>query len=153
MFPGSIFINRIFFRVIEPTPVMYAKPSLLLLIVCLLSLASFAGSGDKQKKDIGEFSISVLAGETGKPLKDVNVLVYSSSRLEKTISTNINGCFSFTDLKPGLYKLVFRKEGFAKVVREKVLLKANEDFQLTIQMFGQEDVFDMMPSPLRFTTP
>lgn len=102
---------------------------------------------------MSELSVSVFAGETGKPLKEVNVLVYSSTRLEKTISTNINGNVSLNDLKPGLYKLVFRKEGFAKVVREKVLLKANEDFQLTIQMFGQEDVFDMMPSPLRFTTP
>ncbi|MDE3249540.1 MAG: carboxypeptidase regulatory-like domain-containing protein [Bacteroidota bacterium] len=132
---------------------MYAKPTFLLVIVCLLGLASFAGSGDKQKKDIGELLVTVFAGETGKPLKEVSVLVYSSTRLEKTISTNMNGSFSFTDLKPGLYKLVFRKEGFIKVVRDKVLLKANEDFQLTIQMYGQEDVFDMMPSPLRFTTP
>lgn len=123
------------------------------MIVCLLGLASSASSGDKQKKDIGELLVTVFAGETGKPLKEVSVLVYSSTRLEKTISTNINGSFSFTDLKPGLYKLVFRKEGFIKVVRDKVLLKANEDFQLTIQMYGQEDVFDMMPSPLRFTTP
>lgn len=132
---------------------MSTKPVLLMLAICLVSVCCYAGSGEKQKADMGELSVNVLAGENGKPLKDVNVLVYSSTRLEKTVSTNINGSFNITDLKPGLYKLVFRKEGFGKIVREKVLLKPNEGIQINVQMYGQQADFDIMPSPLRFTSP
>jgi len=55
------------------------------------------------------------------------------------------------DLKPGIYKFVFEKDGFEKVIREKLILKPGEGYQLTVQMSADENIFDLMPSPLRFS--
>ena len=93
----------------------------------------------------------VLEAETGKPMKDVNITAYSSTKKEKVTVSNANGSFSLVDLKPGIYKFVFQKEGFEKVIREKMILKPNEGYQLTIQMTQEESLFDVVPSPLRFS--
>ncbi len=61
----------------------------------------------------------VVEAETGKPLKDVNVTAYNNSKKEKSVTSNASGNFSLMDLKPGIYKFVFQKEGFEKVIREK----------------------------------
>ena len=130
---------------------MKNKCILVLLLLLLGSLFSFANNGDKGKKEDPDMNGVVIAAETGKPLKDVSVTAYFNSKKEKVVTSNVNGNFSITDLKPGVYKFVFQKEGFEKVTREKVVLKTNEDYQLTIQMFDEENVFDLMPSPLRFS--
>ena len=93
----------------------------------------------------------VLEAETGKPMKDVNITAYSTTKKEKVTISSANGSFALTDLKPGVYKFVFQKEGFEKVVREKMVLKQNEGYQITIQMTQEESLFDLVPSPLQFS--
>ena len=126
---------------------------LLLLVIFLLVKASVYANnnGKKDKKEDPDISGSITFVETGKPLKDVNVTAYSVSKKEKVALSDVNGNFSLIDLKPGIYKFVFQKDGFQKVIREKIVLKTNEDFQLNIQMEEEEALFDLMPSPLRFT--
>ncbi len=126
---------------------------LLLLVIFLLGTASVYANnnGKKDKKEDPDISGSITFVETGKPLKDVNVTAYNASKKEKVALSDINGNFSLIDLKPGIYKFVFQKDGFQKVIREKIVLKTNEDFQLNIQMEEEESIFDLMPSPLRFT--
>ena len=123
---------------------------IVLLLMCL-SVFSFANSGGKEKKDDPDLNGVIVAAETGKPIKDVSITAYSNSKKEKTVNSNASGNFSLTDLKPGIYKFVFQKEGFEKVTRENIVLKTKEDYQLTIQMFEEENIFDLLPSPLRFS--
>ena len=130
---------------------MQNKFPLILLLLLLCSVFSFASNGEKGKKEDPDMNGLVVAAETGKPLKDVSVTAYFNAKKEKVVTSNVNGNFSLTDLKPGVYRFVFQKEGFEKVTREKVVLKQNEDCQLTIQMFYEESVFDLVPSPLRFS--
>ncbi len=125
---------------------------LTLLLICLLGgLVGFANTGSKEKKEDPDMIGSITFTETGKPLKDVNVTAYSATRKEKVTFSDVNGNFSLIDLKPGVYKFVFQKDGYHKVVKEKIVLKTNEDYQLNIQMAEEEAIFDLMPSPLRFT--
>jgi len=125
-------------------------PLVLLLLLC--SLFSFANNGEKGKKDDPDLMGVIVAAETGKPIRDVNITAYSNSKKEKSVTSNAAGNFSLTDLKPGTYKFVFEKDGFEKVVREKIVLKTKEDYQLTIQMFEEESIFDLIPSPLHFSS-
>jgi len=92
----------------------------------------------------------VFQSDNKKPLKDVNVTAYFVSKKEKTVLTADDGTYAFDELKPGLYKFVFEKAGFKKVVREKVVIRTDEAFQLNIEMI-ENNGFDLVPSPLHFT--
>ena len=124
-------------------------PFILLLLMC--SFFSFANNGGKDKKEDPDMNGFIVEAETGKPMKDVNITAYSTTKKEKVTTSNANGSFSLIDLKPGIYKFVFQKEGFEKVIREKMILKPNEGYQLTIQMSAEENIYDLMPSPLHFS--
>ena len=130
---------------------MNARCIPIISLLLLGSFFSFANNGGKEKKEDPDLMGIILQAETGKPLKDVNITAYNNTRKEKVVTSNANGSFSLTDLKPGVYKFVFEKEGFEKVTREKIVLKLNEGYQLNIQMSEEEHIFDMMPSPLRFS--
>lgn len=120
------------------------------MLLLLSSLFSFAGTGGKDKKEDPDINGVIMQAETGKPLKDVYITAYSNAKKEKVATSDANGNFMLVDLKPGIYKFVFQKDGFGKVVREKVVLKLNEGYQLNIQMAAEENIFDLLPSPLLF---
>jgi protocatechuate 3,4-dioxygenase beta subunit len=61
--------------------------------------------------------------------------------------TDGNGKYYFTDLKPGTYKLVFEKDGFKKVTKEKVTIRPEEGCQLNVEM-SENDVFHILPGLL-----
>ncbi len=105
------------------------------------------GTGTGKKNDIIG---NILHAETRKPLKDVSITAYISSKKEKVIITDINGTYAFDDLRAGTYKFVFEKEGFKKVIKDKVIIKTDEAFQLDIEMIENEE-FDLMPSPFHFS--
>jgi len=92
---------------------------------------------------------SVVDAGTKKPLKEVTVTAYLVSKKEKFVLTDEFGKFGFDELKTGTYKLVFEKEGYRKITKEKVAIKADESFQMRIEMLEDID-FDMMPSPYHF---
>lgn len=133
------------------TKPIHMKPKTLLLIPTFVlgSLIAKAKCGDpgigKREDVIG----SVFNAEGKKPLKDVAVTAYLSSKKEKVVITDGSGTYSFDDLKPGIYKFVFEKDGYKKVVKEKVSVKVDEGFQMDIEML-QDSATDVMPSPSHF---
>src|SRR5215204_5889553 len=75
------------------------------------------------------------------------VIAYSSSKKEKTVQTDGNGNYSFSDLKPGTYKLVFEKDGYKKVTKDKVVIRSDEGCQLNVEM-DENDNFQILPGLL-----
>ncbi len=124
------------------------KPKFLLLISFFV-LGSFVAKAntDPGKKD--DIMGSVTGAEGKKPLKDVCITAYLCSKKEKVVITDGTGAYSFDDLKPGVYKFVFEKDGYKKVVKEKVTVKVDEGFQLDIEML-QDNTTDVMPSTSHF---
>jgi carboxypeptidase family protein len=128
---------------------IHMKPKILLLIATFIlgSIIARANNYDPGKRE--DIMGSVFNSEGKKPLKDVSVTAYLSSKKEKVVVTDGSGAYSFDDLKPGVYKFVFEKEGFKKVVREKVWVKVDEGFQMDIEMVT-DAAADVMPSPSHF---
>jgi len=126
---------------------MKPKTSLLIFTFIFGSVMARANGTDPGKKV--DIMGSVVTAEGKKPLKDVSVTAYLSSKKEKVVITTGSGSYAFDDLKPGVYKFVFEKEGFKKVVKEKVCVKVDEGFQMDIEML-QDNSEDLMPSPSHF---
>ena len=82
--------------------------------------------------------------DTKKPLSNVSVTAYSAAKKEKVVYTDANGNYSFSELRAGTYKLVFEKDGFKKVTREKVTIRPEEGCQLNVEM-DEEDEFRILP--------
>jgi hypothetical protein len=130
------------------------KQRILLLIAictmgCLQSKASGTDPGTPGKKSINEVAGNIYDGDSKKPMSEVTVTAYSANKKEKFVITDEWGRFEFDELKTGIYKLVFEKEGYRKVVREKVSIKTDETFQMRIEMI-EADGFDLLPSPFQF---
>lgn len=92
----------------------------------------------------------VLDMDSRKPLKDVNITAILQSKKEKVVSTDINGGFSFIMLKPGTYKLVFEKEGYKKVVKDKVEVKEKTPVQMNVEMPQFIPISERGPSAWHF---
>jgi hypothetical protein len=128
---------------------MKTKILLLISTFVLGSLVVKANGNDPVTGKKQDILGNVLTAEGKKPLKNVSVTAYLSSKKEKVVITDGTGAYSFDDLKPGVYKFVFEKEGFKKVVKEKVCVKVDEAFQMDIEML-EDEAADLMPSPSHF---
>ncbi|MBI5856089.1 MAG: carboxypeptidase regulatory-like domain-containing protein [Sphingobacteriales bacterium] len=104
-------------------------------------------AGQAGKKD--ELNGVVIHSETKKPLKDVSITAFLSSKKEKVVVSDEEGNFNFDELKPGIYKFIFEKTGYKKVTKEKVVIKTDEAFQMNIEMIESSN-FDIVPSPFSF---
>lgn len=137
------------------------KQKLILLAVCLLGFAAaHANNGpgpdpdpspckaEKNKKN--EVNGVILQSDNKKPLRDVSITAYSTSKKEKTVQTDDSGNYAFDELKPGTYRFVFEKAGFKRVTKDKIVVRTDEAFQLDIEMIESKD-FDLMPSPFHFS--
>jgi len=126
---------------------------LLLTFICITGCLNSKASGiepeNPDKGIINEVSGSVVNADTKKPLKEVTVTAYFATKKEKYVLTDELGKFDFDELKSGIYKLVFEKEGYRKITKEKISIKTDETFQMRIEMIEEED-FDLMPSPFHF---
>src|SRR5215212_3638644 len=128
----------------------------LLLLSCTVLFASVIAKanptpteadGTTKKNDING---GIYHSETKKPLTNVSVTAYlTSNKKEKVIVSDSNGNYAFDDLKPGIYKFVFEKEGYKKVTREKVIIKTDDGYQLNIEMAEEKD-FDFVPGAFNF---
>jgi 5-hydroxyisourate hydrolase-like protein (transthyretin family) len=118
------------------------------IVGCLQSQATGIEPGDPGKS-INELAGYIYDADSRKPMKDVTVTAYSATKKEKFVLTDESGRFEFDELKGGIYKIVFEKDGYRKVVKEKVTLKIDETFQMKIEMV-EMDSFDLMPSPFQF---
>ncbi|HEU4574208.1 MAG TPA: carboxypeptidase-like regulatory domain-containing protein [Chitinophagaceae bacterium] len=130
---------------------MKPKVAFITIAAVLLFGIAHASDGDSGRVNGKKYDINgnVIHSENKKPIRNVNVTAYISSKKEKVVITDGNGNYAFDDLKPGTYKFVFEKEGFKKVVKEKVIIKTDESFQLNIEMIESND-FDLVPTPLHF---
>ena len=126
-----------------------------LLLALLFSATAFVakanngpGNGeDCAKKDIGG---GVVNADTRKPLSNVVVTAYTNSKKEKAVTRDNSGNYSFNDLKPGTYKLVFEKSGFKKVTKDKIVIRGDEGSSLNIEM-DEETEFPIIPGQLLFS--
>lgn len=108
--------------------------------------ASTNTEGVSKKSDI---TGGVFHNQTRKPLNSVMITAYSASKKEKVALTDAGGKYSFDDLSPGVYKLVFEKEGYKKITKEKLMIKTDDGFQLNIEMEEEKD-FDFVPGAFGF---
>jgi len=99
-------------------------------------------NGEENKKT--DIAGGVIHTDTKKPLSNVVVTAYSTTKKEKVVYTDANGFYSFSELKAGTYKLVFEKDGYKKVTREKVTIRPDEGCQLNIEM-DEEKEFQILP--------
>lgn len=128
----------------------------LLLLSCIVVFASVTANatplpaeadGTTKKNDING---GVFHNETKKPLSNVSVTAYlTANKKEKIVVSDGNGNYAFDDLKPGIYKLVFEKDGYKKVTKEKINIKTDEGFQLNVEMMEEKD-FDFVPGAFNF---
>ncbi len=131
--------------------ILAMKSKLLLLTVAFSITAFFAhanthpGNGDENKKS--DILGGVINSDTKKPLSNVSVVAYNANKKEKTVMTDEQGNFSFNDLRPGTYKLVFEKEGYKKITKEKVLIRADEGCQVNVAL-DELGEFQMVPGLL-----
>jgi hypothetical protein len=135
------------------------KYRLLLFSIFFSFIACYAKANTKGNPGINEVNDAsrkndvaggVTHAESRKPLSNVSVTAYSSSKKEKVVLTDGNGYYAFSDLKPGTYRLVFEKDGYKKVTKDKVIIRSEEGCQLNIAMFEDEG-FQIMPGQLIFS--
>ena len=90
----------------------------------------------------------VLRDDSKRPLQNVTVTAILLNKKEKYTLTNNEGEFGIDELKPGMYRFIFEKDGYRKVVRDKVNITLNESIELNIEMEYIED--SLVPSPFHF---
>lgn len=124
-----------------------------LLLIGIATLGFTAAKANGTEPGTGkknDLNGSVTESENKKPVSEVNVTAYLSSKKEKVVTTDLEGNYAFDDLKPGTYRFVFEKLGYRKVVKEKVVIKTDEAFQMNIEMIQSSD-FDLVPTPFHFS--
>jgi hypothetical protein len=67
---------------------------------------------------------------------------------EKMMQSNQAGEFGIDDLPPGTYRIVFQKDGFKKVIKDKITVKADRNVELQIEM--EESSYELGPSLFHF---
>ncbi|MBN8787609.1 MAG: carboxypeptidase regulatory-like domain-containing protein [Terrimonas sp.] len=132
--------------------------STFILGVAMLLAFSVAGTDAKactnppEKNNVDAHKVNgvVLDMDSKKPLKDVNVTAIRQSKKEKVVTTDVNGGYTIIMLKPGTYRLIFEKEGYKKVIKEKVEVKENNLLQINIEMPEFAPISDRGPSAWHF---
>ncbi len=90
----------------------------------------------------------VLREDSKRPIQNVTVTAIMLNKKEKYTITDTEGEFGIEELKPGMYKFIFEKDGYRRVVKERVNIKLNEPIELNIEM--EYLTYNMVPSPFRF---
>jgi hypothetical protein len=122
--------------------------SLRLLITGLLLTGATQVQAEITKPSESLFG-KIFSEESNKPLKDVTITAVLLNKKEKFTLSDTDGEYGISELKPGVYKIIFEKDGYRKVVKEKVTIKANTPIELNVEM-EQGLFFDLAPSPLHF---
>ncbi len=119
-----------------------------LLVTCML-LSSASQLQAENKVSTEMVFGKIFSDETSKPLKDVTITAVLLNKKEKYTISDADGEFGLSELKPGVYKIIFEKDGYRKIVKDKITVKANSQIELNIEM-EQNMYFDLAPSPLHF---
>jgi len=130
----------------------------LLLLTAVAVGASLLASAKMAPPNIGGESAKkadlmggVYNNETKKPVGSVTVTAtHLSSKKEKVVITDNDGNYTFTDLEAGYYKFAFVKSGYKKVVKDKVLIREDEAFQIDVAL-KPHSTYDFLPGPFTFS--
>jgi hypothetical protein len=116
------------------------------MLFVVAAFAARANSTDPTAEENKKADIAggVLHTDTKKPLSNVSVTAYSATKKEKVVYTDAKGYYSFDELKGGTYRLVFEKDGYKKVTREKVTIRPDEGCQLNVEMHEEKE-FEILP--------
>ena len=129
------------------------KPKFVLLFFftafMFFAKANASGTGEETAKK-SDLVGGVYSYDSKKPLGSVSVTVYSAAKKEKVVLTDEEGSYAFDNLKAGTYKLVFEKDGYKKVTREKVVVQPDAGAQLNIEMV-EHTPFEFLPGPYHFS--
>ncbi len=87
----------------------------------------------------------VLREDSKRPIQNVTVTAILLNKKEKYTITDNEGEFGIEELKPGTYKIIFEKDGYRKVVKDKVNVKLNEPIELNVEM--EYVNYGFVPSP------
>jgi hypothetical protein len=90
----------------------------------------------------------VLREDSRRPIQNVTVTAIMLNKKEKYTITDTEGEFGIEELKPGMYKFIFEKDGYRRVIKERVNIKLNVPIELNIEM--EYLTYNMVPSPFRF---
>jgi 5-hydroxyisourate hydrolase-like protein (transthyretin family) len=118
--------------------------SFLIIVSCAAKANTSNGENLKKKEIAG----SVINQTSKKPVANVTVTAYLSNKKEKVATSDANGNYSFDELKPGVYKFTFEKNGYKKQTKEKTI-RAEEEVELNIYL-EEHTSFDFMPGPGHF---
>jgi hypothetical protein len=128
------------------------KPKFVLLLfftgIFFLAKANASGTGEEsaKKSDI----LGGVYSHDKKPLGSVIVTAYVADKKEKVVITDDAGVYAFDDLKAGIYKFVFEKDGYKKVTKERVVVHQDSGAQMNIEM-SEHASFELLPGPFHFT--
>ena len=119
------------------------------ILACLFASASVMAIEKNSLIDPEMIFGGVKQANSAKPMKDVTITIIQQNKSwEKIIQTNQKGEFGIDNLPPGTYKLVFQKDGYKKVVKDKISVKADSGIELHVEM--EETMYELSPSPFLF---
>lgn len=128
---------------------------LLTLFALTVTLAAQANitppnTGEESAKK-AELIGGVYSNDSKKPLGNVTVTAtHLSTKKEKVVLTDADGNYAFTDLETGVYRFVFNKNGYKKLIKEKVQIRQEEGFQMDIGL-TPHSTYDFLPGPFTFS--
>jgi uncharacterized surface anchored protein len=132
------------------------SPKLLLLTVFAVAASIFAnannglGTGEENARKVDLLG-GVQSTDSKKPLGSVVVTaMHLKTKKEKVVVTDANGQYTFDDLQAGTYKFIFTKNGYRKVIKEKVVIRQDEGFHMDVQM-NEHSSFEFMPGPFHLS--
>ncbi len=131
---------------------MRPKFFLLLLTGVLGTLFCSANIGDPEPGEVvkrNEVYGNIIQTQTKGILKDVNVTAYIDSKKSKVLQSDNEGNYAIEVFKPGVYKIVFEKQGYKKVVKENIFIRTDESYLLNIEMLEMDEL-DLFPSLFHF---
>jgi hypothetical protein len=120
------------------------------LFIFIGGAASALDASPENDKSIGTEAVfgKVFREDSKKPIQNVTVTAILLNRKEKYTITDTEGEFGIDELKPGTYKIIFEKDGYRKVVKEKVNIRQNEPMELNVEMEFLN--YNLVPSPFHF---
>ena len=125
------------------------KQKLLVLAISLLGYgaaqAENTGPADPGSGKKDDLNGTVIHSESKKPLEGVTVTAVFQTRKEKIVLTDEGGTYAFDELRAGTYKFIFEKAGYKKIVKDKVIVRTDEAFQMNIEMIENSNI-ELMPS-------
>ena len=121
-------------------------------VLFIFSTVAALAKAPVEPKEQGEEMINglVVDIDSKKPIKNVNITAILHSKKEKAVFSDANGGYRFVMLKPGTYKIIFAKEGYKTVVKEKVQIKQNAPVHINIEMPEIEPFTERGPSAWHF---